>query len=622
MAPSRGGMRVSCGTARAIGAVLLSMWCETVMSVSAAKTLADDPSFKRPKHADSLLGDPRCERAEDWNIFRNQLLQLPIQEGAALSLHFLFNNILAGAMMMDRLDDESNRCFMGVVSALYIISLSKLEHDGSIDGAAYFFKTLDQYVASVHPDKLEDGTGNGTWWPVSEMAIGKLRRAILRSSANSTKGTSIRVTRGKVPGNAYQVLPTDELEPGKPLSSSFRVYVYDVDHYKELQIIAQGASFCRDNQWGFEVMLHDWFLACPCRTDDPREADFFFVPHYTACHLNVETFGETESQLLFESLVQSLRFFNRTGGRDHVFVWGSGMGADGPFRSWRNFIRDSIFIMAETELWNPFPDVVRPSYTPWKDIVLPGRLSLQEIHGSHNASATAPGDRRFLVEFVGWHRPLHVAQGTADSPRKAILRWADASSEGGGEKDRRELESEELFVKQDVPYVEALRGSTSARFCLVPRGKSAWSSRFFRVLFAGCLPVLLNDDYEPPFETMLDIPQWLIKWPMRNVDDGLLDYLRSIPLTVQETMLQKVSHDRCWYVYPPSALDYEQTDLMNGKLDSICPNWRTENAFFGIMRELRRKRRRSKTSFDTFYLPGSTPGQVIYVDRYLQPLID
>jgi len=583
--------------------------------------LADDPSFKRPQHADSLLGDPRCEKDEEWSIFRIQLLQLPMQEGAALALHFLFNNILAGAMMMDRLDDESNRCFMGVVSALFVISLSKLEHDGSIDGAAYFFKTLDQYIASVHPDKLEDGTGNGTWWPVSEMGLGNLRRAILRSSANSTKGTSIRVTRGKVPGNAYQVLPTDELQPGITLSSSFRVYVYDVNHYKELQVLARGASFCRDNQWGFEVMLHDWFLACPCRTDDPREADFFFVPHYTACHLNVESFSEAESQLLFESLVQSLRFFNRTGGRDHLFVWGSGMGADGPFRSWRSFIRDAIFLMTETELWNPFPDVVRPSYTPWKDVVLPGRLSLQEIQGSHNASGTPLGDRRFLAEFVGWYRPLHVAQGTGDSPRKAILRWAAADG-GSGEKDRRELESEELFVKQDVPYIEALQGSTSSRFCLVPRGKSAWSSRFFRVLFAGCLPVLLNDEYEPPFETLLDIPQWLIKWPMRKVDDGLLDYLRSVPLSAQEAMLQNVARDRCWYVYPPSALDYEQTDLMNGKLDSICPNWRTENAFFGVMRELQPKRRKSKTSFDTFYLPGTTPGQVIYVDRYLRPLTD
>ena len=26
-----------------------------------------------------------------------------------------------------------------------------------------------------------------------------------------------------------------------------------------------------ENQWGFEVSLHEFFLACPCRTDDPAK---------------------------------------------------------------------------------------------------------------------------------------------------------------------------------------------------------------------------------------------------------------------------------------------------------------------------------------------------------------
>ena len=38
-----------------------------------------------------------------------------------------------------------------------------------------------------------------------------------------------------------------------------------------------------------------------------------------------------------------------------------------------------------------------------------------------------------------------------------------------------------------------------SRFCLVPRGRAAWSVRFFETLWAGCVPVLLSDHYEVPY---------------------------------------------------------------------------------------------------------------------------
>ncbi|CAE8644132.1 unnamed protein product, partial [Polarella glacialis] len=249
--------------------------------------------------------------------------------------------------------------------------------------------------------------------------------------------------------------------------------------YSELKELTRGGSYCLDNQWGFEVSLHEWFLACPCRTDDPEKADFFFVPHYTACHLNVETFSESESDGLFTQLVPQLKYFNRSGGRDHLFVWGGGFGADGPFRSWRQYVADSIFLTTEPELWNPYHNISTPSYSPWKDILIPGRLSIREVI---RGQTPLPEERAYLADFVGWNRPLHRSQGgsASDSPRGQLLAMA---------------KEPDLHIRQDVPYIEAATGSMTSRFCFVPRGKSAWSSRFFRVLFAGCVPVLLNDYY-------------------------------------------------------------------------------------------------------------------------------
>merc|ERR1712124_169376 len=82
----------------------------------------------------------------------------------------------------------------------------------------------------------------------------------------------------------------------------------------------------------------------------------------------------------------------------------------------------------------------------------------------------------------------------------------------------------DMHVDVDVPYMESFLGLTNAVFCFVPRGKSAWSSRFFQMFFAGCIPVLLNDLYEPPFGELLKIPSFVIKWPMAQVP-ALVDYL-------------------------------------------------------------------------------------------------
>ena len=52
-------------------------------------------------------------------------------------------------------------------------------------------------------------------------------------------------------------------------------------------------------------------------------------------------------------------------------------------------------------------------------------------------------------------------------------------------------------------------------FCLVPRGRAAWSVRFFESLWAGCVPVLLSDHYQPSFDQLFDATErlgWGISW--------------------------------------------------------------------------------------------------------------
>ena len=36
-----------------------------------------------------------------------------------------------------------------------------------------------------------------------------------------------------------------------------KVYVYDIRDFPPLQQLAKGATFCKDNQWGFEVSFRN-----------------------------------------------------------------------------------------------------------------------------------------------------------------------------------------------------------------------------------------------------------------------------------------------------------------------------------------------------------------------------
>ena len=40
----------------------------------------------------------------------------------------------------------------------------------------------------------------------------------------------------------------------------------------------------------------------------------------------------------------------------------------------------------------------------------------------------------------------------------------------------------------------------TSHFCLVPKGRGWWTVRLFETFYAGCIPVILSDDQELPFE--------------------------------------------------------------------------------------------------------------------------
>merc|ERR1711972_7744 len=291
-----------------------------------------------------------------------------------------------------------------------------------------------------------------------------------------------------------------------------------------------------------------------------------------------------ELDALYTQLVRALPYYKRNRGRDHIFTFGSGMSAN-VFRSWQEVIPESIFLTPETWLFNDFPDRTEPCFNTWKDIAIPGYLHRHEILSL--ASSARPLERReHLAVFLGRtdaSRGPHPATGGVDV-RGAI----------------RQLHVDgKIFVGQNLsmPEMHAVMGN--ARFCLVPKGKSAWSLRFYEALFANCVPVVLSDYWELPFEDFLDIPSFVIKWPMDEVSDRLLDFLNDQTLQVVDDYMRIGRQLRCWYVYPPLIHEVD-TDPEGDALYHLCRRLREENAYAGITRLLEKKRRVSRSMFRFF----------------------
>ncbi|KAF8377114.1 hypothetical protein HHK36_030487 [Tetracentron sinense] len=97
-----------------------------------------------------------------------------------------------------------------------------------------------------------------------------------------------------------------------------------------------------------------------------------------------------------------------------------------------------------------------------------------------------------------------------------------------------------------------------------------------------CVPVILSDQVELPFQNVIDYTQISIKWPSNRIGPQLLEYLQSIPDKEIEGMIAHGRQVRCLWVYAPET--------------EPC------SAMLGILWELQRKVRQFHQSGETFWL--------------------
>ncbi|EPS73727.1 hypothetical protein M569_01029 [Genlisea aurea] len=352
---------------------------------------------------------------------------------------------------------------------------------------------------------------------------------------------------------------------------NLKVYVYDEDEIEGLRLLLYGrhgnisAENCVKGQWGTQVKLHRLFLQSSIRTRKKEEADFFFVPSYVKCVRMMGGLNDKEINQTYVKVLSQMPYFRLSGGRNHIFVFPSGAGAH-LFKSWAMHINRSIILTPEGDRTDKRDT---SAFNTWKDIIIPGNVEDGMTLDTPKLVKPLPLSRRkFLANYLG------RAQGKAG--RLQLIELAKRFPD--------KLECPELkFSGPDkLGRAEYFQHLGNAKFCLAPRGESSWTLRFYESFFVECVPVILSDRVELPFQDAVDYSKISIKWPSTRIGTQLLDYLNSIPDKAVEEMISRGRTMRCLWVYAP------ETDPCS--------------AFSAILWELQKKLRQFHQSAETFWL--------------------
>merc|ERR1712176_527393 len=258
-----------------------------------------------------------------------------------------------------------------------------------------------------------------------------------------------------------------------------------------------------------------------------------------------------------------LPYWSRNEGRDHIFLFSDqGMNF---FPEWRDHIPHSIFLTTEALT----PECGPSCFNPWKDIVVPGHVDY--FRWRRMMAWNKPTeDRSLLFNFHGRHPGVHelYRRNWLRGKIVSLFSGKHGVSIGGFTDD----------------YFEIMGDS---HFCLVPMGTSAWTNHLYESFYAGCIPVIISDAFEVPFQDLLDWPSFSIKWPMHQVTMELYKYLHAIPFSRIKTMKARLDSLACMW-------DFHQI---------IEPTGQDCSPYLGIIRALEHKRPKLYRSRKFWYGP-------------------
>lgn len=281
------------------------------------------------------------------------------------------------------------------------------------------------------------------------------------------------------------------------------------------------------------------------RVLDPNVADVFYVPFFSSLSFNIHGVNmldpDTEKDRLLQvdlvNFLHNSSWWQRLGGQDHVIP----MHHPNALRFVREELNSSIFVVSDFGRYTQRVARLR------KDVVAP-YVHVVDSYGKDDA--TNPFEERSTLLFF---------RGTVRRKDEGIIRTRLASLL----QNHTNVLFEDSTVKNGGIKL-ASHGMRQSRFCLTPAGDTPSSCRLFDAIVSHCVPVIISDKLELPFEGDLDYEDFCLILSVEEamVPGYILGVLENFPKKRWLWMWRNLKRMAKHFEYQRPALSNDATDMV------------------------------------------------------------
>ncbi|KAI3468210.1 hypothetical protein Pfo_024873 [Paulownia fortunei] len=239
-----------------------------------------------------------------------------------------------------------------------------------------------------------------------------------------------------------------------------------------------------------------------------------------------------------QTITTTYHFWNRTGGADHFLVACHDWAPAETSRIMKNCIR---------ALCNAD---VKGGFQFSKDVSLPETYVRDAMNPLKDLGGKPPSQRRILAFFAGkmhgYLRPILLNYWENKDPDMKIFG---------------KLHEE----KGQMTYIQYMK---SSKYCISAKGYEAYTPRVVEAIFYECVPVIISDNYVPPFFETLNWESFAIFVLEKDIPN-LKNILMSIPEQRYIKMQQRVRQVQKHFLWHSTPLKY---DVFHMILHSIWYN--------------------------------------------------